>query len=52
MDDYHAKYGNMGTPSPEAMRQLTAAEKAHDCVWSWSPELATYTCEHFPKGIS
>lgn len=46
-----ARFGNQGTPSPAGLRQLSEAEKAHGDVFTWSPELGTYTCPHFPQGI-
>ncbi|HXG26533.1 MAG TPA: hypothetical protein VNL94_06750 [Candidatus Binatia bacterium] len=45
-------YGLHGTPSPEGMRQLTAAEKAHNVVWTWDPDLGTYVSDEFPQGIA
>lgn len=46
------RLGHDRPSTPEGMRALTPAEQAHSCTYTWSPALATYTCEHFPEGVA
>jgi hypothetical protein len=44
-------FGPEGTPAPEGMRKLSAAELAVNTVWTWDAGLSTYTSPEYPTGI-